>query len=205
MRGSASALDVAVEVVTEASEPSDGWVLVAPSFEVTARERGRAVSKLTDSLELRFAVEGPATVLFYDGEGWEIIESTLEDGGTVSANIDHLSRYSAGKPANAGSLPDYTVPEQPERTAAAGNAPAGQPTPPTRTATRPSARLTPQSGGVTVTRRARTSPVRLPLSLGRPRRDSRPGPAQAAAPARSIRRPPPPLWARLSPVTKAGA
>jgi hypothetical protein len=82
-----------------------GWELVGPVFDVTAQDRQRRpVQQLASRLMLRFNVKGdrPLTVLAHDGQGWQVVESELDDDGLLTASVDHLTPYTVGAPKGSG-------------------------------------------------------------------------------------------------------
>ncbi len=82
-----------------------GWELVGPVFDVTAQDRQRRpVQQLAARLMLRFDVAGdrPLTVLVHDGQGWQVVESELDDDGLLTASVDHLTPYTVGAPKGSG-------------------------------------------------------------------------------------------------------
>lgn len=82
-----------------------GWELVGPVFDVTAQDRQRRpVQQLAARLMLRFDVAGdrPLTVLVHDGQGWQVVESELDDDGLLTASVEHLTPYTVGAPKGSG-------------------------------------------------------------------------------------------------------
>jgi hypothetical protein len=126
-------LDVTVrELAKDLPDEPFGWELSGPVYDIAATEGSAAVKQLTDPFELRFEVTEPlATVMYFDGQEWSIIESELADG-VLTAETDHLSQFAVMTLANLRVLT------------------------PTRT---PTATPTPVEGTVTPTRTPAVSPT----------------------------------------------
>lgn len=76
-----------------------GWSLSGQVFDITARDRDRAVTKLESPVELRFkAPEGRAVVMYHDGSQWVMVESERNSDGTLSAKTDHFTPYTVAVP-----------------------------------------------------------------------------------------------------------
>lgn len=76
-----------------------GWSLSGQAFDITARDKDRAVTKLESPVELRFkAPEGRAVVMYHDGSKWVIVESERNSDGTISAKTDHFTPYAVAVP-----------------------------------------------------------------------------------------------------------
>jgi hypothetical protein len=92
-------LDVTLKPLASAPAAPRGWQLVGATFEITARDRGRPVTQLAAPLQLRFkASDGVSTVMYFNGKEWILVESEVESGGWVVAQVDHLTPYAAAKP-----------------------------------------------------------------------------------------------------------
>jgi len=90
---------------TNPSAAPAGWELVAPVFDVTARDRQRRpLQQLASALSLRFRVAGdrPLTVLVHDGQMWQVVESEVNADGLLTASVDHLTPYTVGAPRGSG-------------------------------------------------------------------------------------------------------
>jgi len=82
-----------------------GWELVGPVFDITAQDhQRRPVRQLASTLLLRFnvIVDRPLTVLVYDGQGWQVVESELDADGLLTASVNHLTPYAVGAPRGSG-------------------------------------------------------------------------------------------------------
>lgn len=113
--GGHTPLDVTLKVLPQPPAPPAGWTLLAPVYEITARDHDRAVTTLTDPFELRFNVgNDPATVVYYDdsAKAWVIVESDVV-AGVVIATTDHLTPYTVAKPSGPGARPTVTAPSKP--------------------------------------------------------------------------------------------
>ena len=117
-----TALEVTIRLMKDPPAMSRGWRAVAAAYEVTGRENGSAVTELGQPLILRFRAEGPATVMVYNGRDWLVTASDVIDG-SVTATVDHLTPYTAGKPApvlpgaaTATAPPGKTATPTPQRT-----------------------------------------------------------------------------------------
>jgi hypothetical protein len=96
-----------LSLVRQAQPPPapTGWELIGPVFDVTAQDsQRRPVRQLAARLTLRFAIKGdrPLTVLVHDGQGWQVVESELDDDGLLTASVDHLTPYTVGAPKTKG-------------------------------------------------------------------------------------------------------
>src|SRR5688572_10124355 len=127
-------LDVTVrEVSKDVPDEPFGWELSGPVYDITAARGSEVVKQLTDPFELRFEVTEPlATVMYFDGQEWSIIESELADD-VLTADTDHLSQFAVMTPANLR-LPTPTptptaTPTPVEGTVTPTRTPAVSPTP----------------------------------------------------------------------------
>ena len=134
----AAPLDVTLKA-TETAGPPKGWTFVAPVYDISAMEGGRQVTALSSPLELSLKVPaGPATVMYYDGKDWVILDSESDGKGAITAKTNHLSAFTAARPA-AGTV---------TRISATATATSSVPTPvkptPTPIASKPAGTATPE-------------------------------------------------------------
>lgn len=98
-----SPLTVTITEVRTPPPAPEGWELVTPVFDITACDRQkRAVSRLPDPVDLRFDLGGnpAATIMYFDGQVWQMMPSELDSQGRLTAQVDHFTPYAAGKPTN---------------------------------------------------------------------------------------------------------
>ncbi|MBI2766836.1 MAG: hypothetical protein HYX53_13125 [Chloroflexi bacterium] len=101
-----TAVDVTIRELRTPPAPPAGWKLLVPVYEIVGKDENGPLTKLDQPMGLKFSVpgDGIATVLYYDGAKWAVIESERDPAGNVTAAIDHLSPYTVGKPVTgAGS------------------------------------------------------------------------------------------------------
>ena len=133
-------LDVSIREAKSPPRAPLGWQLVSPVYDITAREPGRTalVTQLKEPFELRFtSAERLATVMYYDGDSWEMVRSDVA-GGVVETQVDHLTPYAIARPSNAApasATPSATRAATTATTQPATSPPAGSTTAPAATRT----------------------------------------------------------------------
>ena len=96
------ALQVTLKRLTSPPAAPTGWTILDGAYDITARDRERAVTKLDSAIELSFrAPGGQAVVMFHDGTQWVIVESERAADGSLVAKTDHLTPYAVAQPSRS--------------------------------------------------------------------------------------------------------
>ena len=102
------ALQITLKRLTSPPAAPTGWTILDGAYDITARDRERAVTKLDSTIELSFRTPGgQAVVMFHDGTQWVIVESERAADGSLVAKTDHLTPYAVAQP-KTGSSPKQT-------------------------------------------------------------------------------------------------
>jgi hypothetical protein len=101
IRSTGASLDVVVrELSTDIPDEPFGWTLSGALYDISAALGSETVKQLADPFELVFDVSEPlATVMYFDGREWSMVESELADG-VLTAETMHLSQFAVMTLAN---------------------------------------------------------------------------------------------------------